>query len=197
MHCSLDFRTAIPRPYLAYWPAVIEQNLLEEEAVILDASGNVSSTIAAGHPPKYEGLGPRASYETAEPVDIASLGSGKKVRLGDIALARSGDKGANVNIGIYVRDPEAYGWLRTYLSRAKMQELVGEDWRSEYTIERVEFPNLSAVHFVIYGLLGRGVTSSVKLDGLGKGFADYIRNREVEVPESLYQRLAPRPIVSV
>ena len=61
---------------------------------------------------------------------------------------------------------------------------MGDDWRpNEYFIERVEFPNLWAVHFVIYGPLGRGVSSCRLLDCLGKGFADYIRDKVVDVPE--------------
>jgi hypothetical protein len=35
---------------------------------------------------------------------------------------------------------------------------------------------------VIYGCLGRGVSSSTRLDSLGKGFADYIRDRVIDIP---------------
>jgi hypothetical protein len=59
---------------------------------------------------------------------------------------------------------------------------MGEDWKEEYFIERVEFPKLRAVHFVIYGPLSRGVTSCPTLDCFGKGFADFIRSVHVEVP---------------
>jgi hypothetical protein len=68
------------------------------------------------------------------------------------------------------------------MTRSKMQELIGEDWKDEYFIERCEFPEIKAVHFVIYGILGRGVSSSTLLDSLGKGFADYIRDKVVGVP---------------
>ena len=64
-----------------------------------------------------------------------------------------------------------------------MAELMGDDWRTdEYFVERMEFPNLWAVHFVIYGPLGRGVSSCRLLDCLGKGFADYVRDKVVDVP---------------
>lgn len=43
-------------------------------------------------------------------------------------------------------------------------------------LERVEFPRIWAVHFVVYGILGRGVSSSSRLDALGKGCADYLRD---------------------
>ena len=66
-----------------------------------------------------------------------------------------------------------------------MQELLSEEWQEGYAIERVEFPAIMAVHFVIYGYLGRGVSSSSRLDCLGKGFADYLRDKWVEVPVEL------------
>lgn len=63
-----------------------------------------------------------------------------------------------------------------------MRELIGGDWNDSFFIERVEFPNIMAVHFVIYGILGRGVSSSSRLDGFGKGFVDYVRDKMVDVP---------------
>jgi len=46
----------------------------------------------------------------------------------------------------------------------------------------VEFARLRAVHFVIYGALARGVSSSPLLDAFGKGFADFVRARHVPIP---------------
>lgn len=65
---------------------------------------------------------------------------------------------------------------------SRMRDLLGDDWDDSFSIERVEFPHIHAVHFVIYGILGRGVSSSSRLDGYGKGFADYIRDKVVSVP---------------
>jgi len=112
-----------------------------------------------------------------------------------VTHARSGDKGANVNVGFFPRltnlSPatasdvsDFWAWLRTYLSLARMQQLLGDDWQVErYKLERCEFEGLKAVHFVVYGLLGRGVSSATNLDVLGKGVADWIRARVVDVPE--------------
>lgn len=108
-----------------------------------------------------------------------------EVRLGDVALARSGDKGANLNFGVFVPDPQQWEWLRCYMTAERMRQLTGEDWDESFYIERVEFRRIHAVHFVIYGILGRGVSSSSRLDGLGKGFADYIRDKIVEIPARL------------
>lgn len=181
-HLSLDTRTALPRSYLAFYPALKSQDELTEGVALLDREGNIEKKIEAGHPSQYKRSDPRENYETADPIDLASLGETSKVRLGDVVLARSGDKGANINIGLFVRKESHYPWLKSFLTRDKMQALMGEDWRPEYFIERCEFPNILAVHFVIYGPLGRGVSSCRLLDALGKGFADYIRDKVVEVP---------------
>lgn len=69
----------------------------------------------------------------------------------------------------------------------RMKQLIGGDWKDEYRIERVEFPAIYAVHFVMYGMLGRGVSSSSLLDNRGKGFTDYIRAKHIEVPEQFLQ----------
>lgn len=81
-------------------------------------------------------------------------------------------------------DDTHWDWLRSFLTLDRMRVLMGDDWRAGYALERVEFPGIRAVHFVVYGILGRGVTSSPVLDNLGKGFADYIRGRHVEIPTS-------------
>jgi hypothetical protein len=183
MHLSLDTRTAFPRSYLAFYPAIYPQDKLREGVAILSVDAQDVQVTDAGHPPKYQKLPTRESYETARPVDLASFGSTCKARLGDICLARSGDKGANINFGIFVRCAGHYPWLQSFMTRARLQELMGEDWRDEFYTERMEFPNIWAVHFVIYGPLGRGVSSCRLLDSLGKGFADYIRDKVVDVPK--------------
>ncbi|KAK6065117.1 duf1446 domain-containing protein [Seiridium cupressi] len=188
-HSSLDTRTSVPRPFLTYFPALWEQTLLTEKVHVLKTDGSEEITIDTGHPPQFDDLTIRESYDTSSP--IALSGATLTVRLGDVVLARSGDKGSNLNIGLCVDSAAKWDWLRSYLSIAKMRDLVGDDWRDDFFIERVEFTHIFAVHFVIYGILGRGVSSSTRLDGFGKGFADYIRDKMVDVPEELIVCLKP------
>ncbi|KAL2671430.1 hypothetical protein Neosp_014016 [[Neocosmospora] mangrovei] len=181
-HSSLDMRTAIPRPYLAYYPALWNQSNIKECVHFVDPEGEAES-FATCPPPTFEDLGQRESYDAeASTQTNAELCN---VRLGDIALGRSGDKGANLNFGLFVHTQAQWDWLRTYLSRAKVQELLGTDWKDDFSIERVEFPKIYAVHFVVYGILGRGVSSSKRLDGFGKGFIDYFRDKVVQAPASI------------
>lgn len=189
-HCALDMRTAVPKPFLAMYPALFPQNSLKETITFCDMkTGAVSESVDVGHPPKYELLERRENDPTTYlGKSLSSFGPTEPIRLGDIVLARSGDKGSNLNVGFFVRSAKAWEWLRSFLSSAKMTQLMGEDWSEEYFIERVEFQNIFAVHFVVYGILGRGVSSSTRLDALGKGFADYARDKVVDVPvEILYE----------
>ncbi|PYI21661.1 DUF1446 domain-containing protein [Aspergillus violaceofuscus CBS 115571] len=109
----------------------------------------------------------------------------RRIRLGDIALARSGDTGSNLNLGIFVPDNSHWEWPQSYMTIERLRSMLGADWRVEFFIERVEFPRIQAVHFVVYGIPGRGVSSSSRLDGFGKGFADYIRDKVVDFPVGL------------
>ncbi|KAL4801501.1 hypothetical protein BDV18DRAFT_167341 [Aspergillus unguis] len=193
-HSTLDMRTAIPRPFLAFFPALIAQSQLNEEVVLLNGD-DAPTVLNTGHPSAYAPLQPRENHDPAPDSQDHALFNGptKHIKLGDIALARSGDKGGNVNVGFFIpkhhrhqgKEKGLTSWLRYYLTRSKVQEMIGSDWRDEYFIERVEFPAIGAVHFVIYGILGRGVSSSSRLDGLGKGVADWLRDVVVEVPAAL------------
>ncbi|KAF2661960.1 DUF1446-domain-containing protein [Lophiostoma macrostomum CBS 122681] len=134
-------------------------------------------------------------HSTMDHLALSSFGPTVKAKLGDVVLARSGDKGGNANIGFFVPTalPSAYpadsplyqqawDWLRSILTMAKLKELMADSWNESYFIERVEFPKIMAVHFVVYGVLGRGVSGSSRLDAFAKGMGDWLRDRIVDVP---------------
>ena len=198
-HSSSDFRTAIPKPYISYYPAIYPQSSLKTSINLLQSSASSkevkTQSIPTSPPPRFEELSKRESYETRNPVELSSFGQTTRARLGDIALARSGDKGGNANIGFFIptQVPSAYpassplyteswNWLRTHLTIPKLKEMFGESWSDKFYIERVEFPNIMAVHFVVYGVLGRGVSGSSRLDSFAKGMGDWLRDVEVDVP---------------
>ena len=101
--------------------------------------------------------------------------------LGTIAGARSGDKGGDANLGVWVRTDEAYEWLNTFLTEGKLKELLPE----AREVTRYELPNLKALNFVLHGLLGDGVASSTRFDPQAKALGEWLRSREVEIPEEL------------
>jgi hypothetical protein len=111
------------------------------------------------------------------------------VPLGRVAGARSGDKGGTANLGVWVRDAEAYGWLVSFLTVERFRELLPET--AVYPVERHAFPNLYALNFVVPGLLGEGVSSSPRADPQAKGLGEWLRARVVDVPDALLRAAPP------
>ncbi|MDP3858473.1 MAG: hypothetical protein Q8Q73_12015 [Stagnimonas sp.] len=92
-----------------------------------------------------------------------------KVR--DIALARSGDKGNRATLSVIARDPKDYPLLERVLTAERVQAHYQGIVRGP--VQRYTLPHLGAVHFVMNEALGGGVTRSLALDAHGKtlGFA--------------------------
>ena len=84
----------------------------------------------------------------------------RRARSGTLCGARSGDKGGNANVGVWVRSAEAYAWLERVPHRRALRALLPE--ARELEVERYELPNLLAVNFVLKGLLGDGVAASLR-----------------------------------
>lgn len=201
MHLSGDHRNALPKPFLGFYPAVIPQSDLEESINIIDRKDGTSvQRSVVGPPKKTEAIGKRESYETENAVDLSSFGETVMAPLGDVALARSGDKGANVNFGVYVHTAEEWDWLRSLMTKAKLQELMGATWENWFFIERSELPDMKAVHFVVYGPLGRVLARRRYLIRSGRGlptsFATsmyrcrrsfWVSGRAVGVSEPIYR----------
>jgi hypothetical protein len=105
------------------------------------------------------------------------------VPLGTIIGARSGDKGGNANVGLWARSADAWTWLRSFLTIEQFRALLPE--ADDLEVRRFEFPNLSALNFVVVGLLGEGVASSTRPDPQAKGLGEYLRSRVVDIPVGL------------
>ena len=102
---------------------------------------------------------------------------------GLVAGARSGDKGGNANLGVFVRSAEAYAWLDDLLSTDKVRELLPET--AELRIDRHPLPNLWSINFLLHGILQEGVAASTRQDGQAKSLGEWLRARLVDVPAAL------------
>lgn len=80
-----------------------------------------------------------------------------KVRLLDIAHARSGDKGDTANVGVIANRPEWYDLIRGQLTTERVAAHFGETIAGP--VERFELPNLQALNFLLHGALGGGARS--------------------------------------
>ncbi|MDP9841502.1 acyclic terpene utilization AtuA family protein [Streptosporangium lutulentum] len=106
-----------------------------------------------------------------------------RIPLGAIVGARSGDKGGNANLGVWVRTTGQFDWLAGYLTVERLAELLPST--ATLRVERFELPNLLALNFVVHGLLGRGVAASPRLDAQAKALGEELRAKLAEIPRSL------------
>lgn len=189
-HSSMDYRTLAPKPFISYFPGKYPQSAIKAVAHLewKGASASQVPVAPVSHTVPFTG---QRSYDPASPADLSSFGPTVRKPLGTLVWARSGDKGGNANVGLWVRREDEWKWLRSFLTIARMKELLGNDYRPEYRVERCEFPGIRAVHFVVYGILEGGVSSSSMIDGLAKSFGEFIRARIVDIPT----KFAVRPEV--
>jgi hypothetical protein len=110
-----------------------------------------------------------------------------RVRLVDIAHARSGDKGDTANVGVIALKPEWYPLLAQSLTR----ERVAEHFAGVITggVERFELPNLHALNFLLHGALDGGGTLSLKTDAQGKVFSTAMLRMVLDVDEARVRAL--------
>jgi len=125
-------------------------------------------------------LAPVAPPPSPEPLPI---GPTRRVPLGCIAGARSGDKGGSANVGVWVRTDEQWRWLANTLTVGLLKELLPE--AADFDVTRHLLPNLRAVNFVIDGILGQGVAYQARFDPQAKGLGEWLRGRYVDIPERL------------
>lgn len=111
-----------------------------------------------------------------------------KVRLVDIAHARSGDKGDTANVGVIALRPEWYPLLERELTRERVARHFAGIITGE--VERFELPNLSALNFLLHGALGGGGTLSLKTDAQGKVYSTALLRMTLDVPDADAAKLA-------
>jgi hypothetical protein len=172
-------------------------------------SGGAAATEAGrsgGAAPTVDGPGSRATQERGRmggavpPSSPAAAGTAAEVAaqapkdevtrrlpLGTFVHARSGDKGGDANVGLWV-DRSVHGearvaWLTKFVTVERIRELVPE--AEGLPVDIYPLPNLGAVNVVIRGLLGEGVAASTRFDPQAKALGEWLRSRHVSITEDL------------
>ncbi len=99
-----------------------------------------------------------------------------------LAVARSGDKGNDANIGVMARRPEYLPAIRAALTPEAVKRYFAHFVEGE--VERFDLPGIAALNFVLHDSLGGGGTSSLRLDTQAKTYAQLLLSIPVPVPEA-------------
>ncbi|MFG3436649.1 acyclic terpene utilization AtuA family protein [Nonomuraea sp. NPDC047897] len=178
-------------PYGIFWPVLVPAGEVRAE-VFLDGvrlPGPDGESLAARTPPPAGrgravlGGGPGTSAAGETTVADWRAGATVPVPLGRVVGARSGDKGGNANLGVWVATAEQYAWLAATLTVERLLELLPD--LAPHRVDRYELPNLKALNFVVHGLLGRGVAAGTRVDPQAKALGEELRARPVELPVRL------------
>lgn len=160
---------------VVHWPSLVSMDRLTQIVEIGDKKLEVKCAAPHSEPVDVN----------PEKVDLPEVPQGPMVKapLGKVFAARSGDKGGNANLGVWAKTPEAYAFLRDFLTPEKLKDLLPDC--APYETERFELSNLLAVNFYIHGILGDGVAASTRSDPQAKTLGEYLRAKVIEMPASI------------
>lgn len=171
-------------PYGIYRARYVDRSVVTHTVGVGDVASGESFVI----PDPTHLAGPAAAEPAPEPAYVSAVPT-QKIPLGTFVHARSGDKGGDANLGLWVAHDEhpardqRIAWLLGFITPERIRELAPE--AAELEIEVHPLTNLSGVNVLLRGLLGEGVAASVRFDPQAKALGEWVRSRLVDVPEEL------------
>jgi hypothetical protein len=163
-------------PYIQYWPALIDSKFITEKVHIDGKTIDVQPTSQMD----YEEI-----YYQKEPYEnkLPEIKNYQSTQFGKLYGTRSGDKGGCANLGVWAKTKESYSYLYDFLTIEKLKELLPD--LKDFEIDRHELPNILSLNFYVHDILQDGVSSSTRLDGQAKSLGEYLRAKEVDIPDFL------------
>ena len=172
-----------PSPYGVYRPAYVDRDRVVHTVVHADGTREV-----VPDPDRFGSADEQVGHrESPFPAPADSLT--RRMALGTFVHARSGDKGGDANLGLWIvhDGSDLYEarvtWLAKLMSPRKVRELMPE--ARDLDVEVYVLPNLGAVNILVRGLLGEGVAASTRFDPQAKGLGEWMRSRIVHIQEDL------------
>jgi len=174
---------AAPAPYGVYRAAYVDRAAVQHTVVHADGRREV-----VADPTDFCVIDAEAGQRPSPFVAPADSLT-RRAPLGTFVHARSGDKGGDANLGLWVVNDGSgkyearVTWLAKLISPRKVRELIPE--AADLPVEVYVLPNLGGVNVLIRGLLGEGVAASTRFDPQAKGLGEWVRSRMVHVQEGL------------
>jgi hypothetical protein len=186
---TLTAPPADAEPYGRYWPALVPADAVTEVVVHQDGSREEVAPTGVSHGAPLDDRDAADTHETDTVPVAAPVAEQPTVRapLGALVGARSGDKGGDANVGLWVRDRERYPWLLEVAGTPEAVRVLLPE-ASHLAVEVHPLPELLAVNVVVRGLLDEGVASATRPDPQAKGLGEYLRSRHVDVPAAWLDR---------
>ncbi len=157
-----------------FWPTLMPAAEFPQTVTLGDRRWTVSRTAAA----------PSGAVDSPEaPPAEPARGATRRVPLGTLLAARSGDKAGNATLGVWARDDATYRWMRSWWTETRLRELLPET--ADLTMRLWELPHLRACGVTLVGLLGAGVAANHALDAQAKAVGEYLRAKLIDVPTEL------------
>ena len=110
----------------------------------------------------------------------------KRVKLREVAHARSGEKGNNSNVTIVAYEERDYPLLCEQVTLAAMTRLYGPITKGRIT--RYEVPSIGALNFVLEDVLEGGRSRTLAFDESGKALSSLALTLDVQVPANYVER---------
>ncbi len=186
---AMNAPPAKPSPFGVYKPFYVPRDVVEHVVVHADGRREVVPDPETG---RHDGPGIDTSGERPSPYPAPEDQLTRRVPLGTFVYARSGDKGGDANIGLWVAHTEPGAaekhddrvrWLAKLITPRKVRELLPE--AQDLEVEVYLLPNLGGLNILVRGLLGEGVAASTRFDPQAKAIGEWIRSRHVHVQDGL------------
>lgn len=107
----------------------------------------------------------------------------RKIKLREIAHARSGDKGGSSNVGLIANDEKAFNLIKKLVTPERVKQHFGGIVKGD--VIRYELPNLHCLNFILHDSLGGGGSESLRNDAQGKTHGQAMLLMELEISEGI------------
>lgn len=173
---------------LSYWPCLIGREKVKQQVWKIEDNGTSRELQGFVSEPcvlKEHKL-PEPQLAFKGNFNLLTPGGEKvEVRMKDLCLARSGDKGNSANLGVLARSKQIYTYLKTRLGSDIIRKWLGDLCEGE--IERYEIEGLMGFNFLLGKALDGGGTRSARLDPQGKMLAAAFLSQKVYVPVEIIE----------
>lgn len=179
---------------MTYWPTLVKKELVPSIVHVLDEKGEITESHEISSVTGFEDeMNLQRSNKQVSKADptgtIIVIGDEEteRIKLRELCLARSGDKGDTANIGLIGRNKTIYLFLRQYLTADIVKSMFAE--ACEGRVIRYELDNLIALNFLLEKSLDGGGTKSLQIDAQGKTYAQALLNHKISVPKRIMDTL--------